>query len=151
RARLSEIIQPAFAIRYSGHFEGDGAAFFGAAVKHGLEGIVSKHTASRYRSGPSKAWIKTKNVTESEFVLLGLERDTEGRPFAHLACEKQDGFADAGMAFMTFGEKVHGELSRKAGVLSTPACAVKGLKRSRATWLKPEIRVQVRHLRNGGG
>jgi ATP-dependent DNA ligase len=47
--------------------------------KHGLEGVVSKRAASRYRSGPSKAWIKTKNVTESEFVLLGLERDTEGR------------------------------------------------------------------------
>ena len=49
-------------------------------MKHGLEGIVSKRAASRYRSGPSKAWIKTKNVVESEFVLLGLERDTDGRP-----------------------------------------------------------------------
>ena len=46
------------------------AAFFAAAVKHGLEGIVSKRAASRYRSGPSKAWIKTKNVVESDFVLL---------------------------------------------------------------------------------
>jgi hypothetical protein len=34
---------------------------------------VSKRAASRYRGGPSKAWIKTKNVAESEFVLLGLE------------------------------------------------------------------------------
>ena len=39
------------------------------------------------------------------------------------------------MAFMTFGEKLHGELSRKAEALSMPACAVKGLKRPRATWL----------------
>src|SRR4029079_6076887 len=28
RAMLSEIIKPVFAIRYSEHFEGDGAAFF---------------------------------------------------------------------------------------------------------------------------
>ena len=32
RARLSEIIKPTFAIRYSGHFEGDGLAFFAAPV-----------------------------------------------------------------------------------------------------------------------
>jgi bifunctional non-homologous end joining protein LigD len=65
--------------------------FFAAAVKHGLEGIVSKRAASCYRSGPSKAWIKTKNVIESEFVLLGLERDIEGRPFAHVGREAKDG------------------------------------------------------------
>jgi len=47
RARLSETITPAFAIRYSEHFEGEGPAFFVAAVKHGLEGIVSKRAASR--------------------------------------------------------------------------------------------------------
>jgi DNA ligase D-like protein (predicted ligase) len=151
RAILSAIINPAFAIRYSGHFEGDGPAFFAAAVKHGLEGIVSKRTTSRYRSGPSKAWMKTKNVTESEFVLLGLERDTEGRPFAHVGREEVVGFKYAGMAFMTFGEKILAELSRKAETLFLPACAVKGVKRPRATWLRPEIRVQVRHLRNGAG
>ena len=78
---LSEIIKPLFAIRYSEHFEGDSAVFFAAAAQHGLEGIVSKRAASRYRSGPSTAWIKTKNVIERDFVLLGLERDTEGRPF----------------------------------------------------------------------
>jgi bifunctional non-homologous end joining protein LigD len=62
RARLSAIIKPDFAVRYSGHFERDGPAFFAAAVKHGLEGVVSKRATSRYRSGPSKTWIKTKNV-----------------------------------------------------------------------------------------
>jgi ATP-dependent DNA ligase len=151
RARLSEIIRPAFAIRYSGHFDGDGPAFFAAAVKHGLEGIVSKRGASRYRSGPSKASIKTKNVVESEFVLLGLERDTEGRPFAHVGREGSTGLEYAGMAFMTFGEKVYSELARKVEALSMTACAVKGLKRPRATWLRPEIRVRVHHLRSGRG
>jgi ATP-dependent DNA ligase len=46
-AMLFEIIKPLFAIRYSEHFEGDGAVFFGAAVQHGVEGIVSKRTANR--------------------------------------------------------------------------------------------------------
>jgi hypothetical protein len=28
-----------------------------------------------YGSGPSKLWLKTKNVTKSELILLGTDRD----------------------------------------------------------------------------
>ena len=61
------------------------------------------------------------------------------------------GLAYAGMAFMTFGEKLYGELPRKADGLTATACAVKGLRRPRATWLRPELRVKVRHPKNGRG
>jgi hypothetical protein len=69
----------------------------------------------------------------------------------HVARDAKDGLKYAGMAFMTFGEKLHSELSRKAEALSMQACAVKGLRRPRATWFRAEIRVRVRHLRNGSG
>lgn len=46
----------------------------------GLEGIVSKRALSAYRSGPSKFWLKTKNVVESELILLGTDYDNEGKP-----------------------------------------------------------------------
>ena len=42
---------------------------------HELEGIVSKLATTRYRSGRSKTWLKTKCFTESEFLLLGIDRD----------------------------------------------------------------------------
>jgi ATP-dependent DNA ligase len=48
-------------IQYVEHVEGDGDKMFEAACRLGLEGIVSKRMASPYRSGPSKAWLKTKN------------------------------------------------------------------------------------------
>ena len=48
-------------IHYTEHLEGDGAAIFAHACKLGAEGIVSKHREHTYRSGPSKAWLKTKN------------------------------------------------------------------------------------------
>jgi ATP-dependent DNA ligase len=48
-------------IRYSGHLDGNGATIFAHACNLGLEGIVSKHREHPYRSGPSKAWLKTKN------------------------------------------------------------------------------------------
>src|SRR5687768_1628951 len=54
RARLQELIGPgdAFsAIQFSAHHEGDGAVLFKAAERMGLEGIVSKRAASKYRSG----------------------------------------------------------------------------------------------------
>jgi ATP-dependent DNA ligase len=39
----------------------DGALVFAHACKLGLEGIVSKRRNSRYRSGRSQDWIKSKN------------------------------------------------------------------------------------------
>ena len=39
----------------------DGATIFQHACKLGLEGIVSKRKGSRYRSGRSDDWLKSKN------------------------------------------------------------------------------------------
>jgi bifunctional non-homologous end joining protein LigD len=62
KERLAELLAEAPAgIQYSEHLEGDGAAIFAHACRLGAEGIVSKHRDHPYRSGPSKAWLKTKN------------------------------------------------------------------------------------------
>ena len=42
-------------------FAGNGAAIFRHACGLGLEGIVSKRIGSRYVSGRTRAWLKTKN------------------------------------------------------------------------------------------
>jgi ATP-dependent DNA ligase len=50
-------------IRLCEHIEGtDGAVVFRQACVMGLEGIVAKRRASRYRSGRSRDWIKIKNI-----------------------------------------------------------------------------------------
>jgi bifunctional non-homologous end joining protein LigD len=41
-------------IQFSNEFQGDGAALFKACAEKGLEGIVSKHALSPYRSGRSR-------------------------------------------------------------------------------------------------
>jgi bifunctional non-homologous end joining protein LigD len=78
RERLRGLIKPdkRSSIQFSDHVEGDGAKFFDAAS--GLEGIVSKRAASRYRSGGSRSWLKTKNMVEGEFILVGTQRDLDG-------------------------------------------------------------------------
>ena len=48
-------------LRLNEHLEADGPTVFAHACKMGLEGIVSKRKDSRYRSGRSPDWVKSKN------------------------------------------------------------------------------------------
>jgi bifunctional non-homologous end joining protein LigD len=64
------------AIRFTEHLTGDGSTVFEHVCRMGLEGIVSKRTDARYRSGPSKTWLKSKNPA-SEAVRR--EREEEWR------------------------------------------------------------------------
>ncbi|HET8700226.1 MAG TPA: DNA ligase D [Nitrococcus sp.] len=59
------------AVRYTDHLEAQGAAFFEQACRLGLEGIVSKRSNSRYRSGRTKQWLKVKCTHQEEFVVGG--------------------------------------------------------------------------------
>jgi bifunctional non-homologous end joining protein LigD len=52
---------PTAAILFSKAIEAEGAVVFAHARKFGLEGIVSKRLGSRYRSGPSRNWLKVLN------------------------------------------------------------------------------------------
>jgi bifunctional non-homologous end joining protein LigD len=62
-ARLLSRIDKAMrqGIQLSEAITGDGAAIFCHACGLGLEGIVSKRIGSRYVSGRTRAWLKTKN------------------------------------------------------------------------------------------
>jgi hypothetical protein len=48
-------------VRLNEHLEADGRDVFHHACKLGLEGIVSKRKDSRYKSGRSPDWVKSKN------------------------------------------------------------------------------------------
>lgn len=61
----------------------DGQQLLDFVTKHGLEGVVAKNTASRYREG-SKAgdWVKTKIRLEQEFIVLGYTPGEGARAWA---------------------------------------------------------------------
>ncbi len=62
KRRLAKLIgKSKHAIRFVEHLTDDGPVVFEHVCRMGLEGIVSKRTDAPYRSGPSKAWVKTKN------------------------------------------------------------------------------------------
>jgi ATP-dependent DNA ligase len=73
--RLRELLQGCPpGIQFNDHIEGDGPEIFAHACKLGFEGIVSKDRASPYRSGPSKTWLKIKNL-QAPGVLRFADRD----------------------------------------------------------------------------
>jgi bifunctional non-homologous end joining protein LigD len=57
----SLLARAALGLRLNEHLEADGPDVFHHACKLGLEGIVSKRKDSRYKSGRSPDWIKSKN------------------------------------------------------------------------------------------
>jgi ATP-dependent DNA ligase len=149
RAVLRNLIEPdpRSPIQFSDHADCDGASFFRAAVKLGLEGIVSKRAPSLYRGGPSKNWLKIKNMVEGEFVLLGTEVDDSGIPWALLAREQDGELQFAGPAIIRPPSYARAEWSEKFAAMSIDKPALKGLGRAnKAQWLKPEIRVRARYL-----
>jgi bifunctional non-homologous end joining protein LigD len=125
--------------------------FFKAAAELGLEGIVSKRASCLYRPGPSRNWLKTKNMVESEFVLLGTETDDSGIPWALLAREQNGALEFAGPAILRPPSNARAEWAEKLAAISIEKPALKGLRRAnRAQWLRPEIKVRVQHLKAKG-
>jgi bifunctional non-homologous end joining protein LigD len=66
-------------LKYSEHFSERGDTMLAHACRMGLEGIVSKLKRAQYRPGRTKAWVKTKCVEGSEFVIIGYVPSTTQR------------------------------------------------------------------------
>ena len=58
-------------LRYSGHRNDDGVAFFTRACEQGWEGVIAKRADAPYRSGRSTDWLKFKCAKDQEFVVGG--------------------------------------------------------------------------------
>jgi ATP-dependent DNA ligase len=90
RAKLAELVRDKPGkIQFSESFEGDAAVIFRAIDAMGLEGMVSKRADSRYKSGPSKSWLKAKCFVEADLEVLGVVREPGEAPMALMA--KADG------------------------------------------------------------
>jgi bifunctional non-homologous end joining protein LigD len=151
RDKLRQLILPDVrsALQFSDHFDGEGAKLFKQACMIGLEGIISKRTLSPYRSGPSKFWLKTKNVTESELILIGTDHDNEGKPIAYLARGQGRELQFAGTAFLTLAGEARRELQARMDRLSIDRAPIRLRQARKPLWLKPELFVRVRHLAGG--
>jgi ATP-dependent DNA ligase len=148
RSRLQVVVgehDPAFSVQFSEHVIGSGPEFFDIACAAELEGIVSKKITSRYCSGRSKAWLKSKAFVESEFVVIGYKR-AKGRSCALLARNTDEGLQYAGSAFVTLLELERELFWRTIETLQAPGPSTPANVRA-AAWVRPELQVTAKHLR----
>ena len=134
-------------IQVSDEFDGGGAALFAACRDMGLEGIVSKHAMAPSRSGRSKTWLKTKCFTESEFLVIGTDRDRKtGALRALLAHPGSQGLSYAGAAFIALGGDERTEFLAEVERLTTRWTAFKSSRLTDVKWCHPTLVVEVKHL-----
>jgi len=147
RGKLKELVPSEHPFLFSEEFTGDAAAFFQACADHQLEGIVSKLASSKYRSGRSKTWLKTKCFTEGSFVIIGTARDRKTKaPLALLARADVQGLAYAGSAFIALSGDERNEPSARLQTSKLERCPIPKLRFPDAQWVKPHLMSRVRHL-----
>jgi DNA ligase D-like protein (predicted ligase) len=144
RQLLQDLIGPGDApICFSEAFDGDAEAVFAAIDRLGLEGMVSKRKGSRYRSGDSRDWFKTKCYAEATLNIIGVQRE-KGKP-AMVLCSDHSG-AYVGSAVVTFPKLIRERLWERVQAKKT-ARAPKGLSSEKAEWVKPGLVGRVRFLK----
>jgi bifunctional non-homologous end joining protein LigD len=147
KAKLKELVPSEHPFLFSEEFTGDAKAFFQACADHQLEGIVSKLASSKYRSGRSKTWLKTKCFTESSFIIIGTARDRKTKaPLALLAQADAQDLRYAGSAFIALSGTERAELSARIQMRKLERCPIPKLRFPDAQWVKPEPVARVRHL-----
>jgi hypothetical protein len=114
-------------IQYVEHTEGDGVEMFKAVCKLGLEGIVSKKLDAPYKSGPSKAWLKSKIRLRRQLHarLMGrfdrlLEPTRSGYPAPHRPAERLSHIAGVVWCAYLMGAGRWHPYPRGRGWLSSP-------------------------------
>jgi bifunctional non-homologous end joining protein LigD len=133
-------------VRYVDHLDGNGELFFERVRAAGLEGVVSKRAASRYRPGTRAAdWVKTKCFERYDLVAVGFT----GALSSVLVATEDDGV-------LRYVGRVKGWVTRKseAGLVAalsereTDAWPLAGRPPSvkGARWVRPELTVTVTAL-----
>ena len=148
-ADLIARVRPGSPVRLSEHITGRGEEVFRQASKLGAEGIVSKVTSSKYKSGRSDQWLKIKCVQEQELVIGGFTPPAKGGYGigALLLGYYDDGkLRYAGRSGTGFTHKTHRELRTRLDSLVQRApefVAVPREARKDAIWVKPELVAQI--------
>ncbi len=146
KAILWDLVKPADGIiQYSPHVEGNGAEFFAAVDKMGLEGIVSKRRNSPYRAGKTDSWVKVKCWDVADFDLIGVKRE-RGKQTEGLFAKDGKYVGRAVIATSrAIKERLWQRIERDRA--EQPAGIPKAVIDTDVEWVKPGIRARVKTLR----
>ena len=135
-------------VRYAGHVEADGEAFYDAARSQELEGIVAKLRRSPYEPGRrSAAWLKLKVRVEQEVVVVGwLPGKATHRDLGSLIVAIREGerWVHAGQVGSGIDTRTRSELRVRLDEIETPGSPLDFPPRLKdARWVEPRIVVRV--------
>ena len=141
-------LRPHPLVRFAGHVDGDGLAFFEAARQQELEGIVAKLRRSPYEPDRrTKAWLKLKVRREQEVVVVGwLPGQGTHRDLGSLivAVRSGDRWAHAGQVGSGIDTRTRRELRERLDVLERDASVLEPVPRLKsAHWVEPRIVIRV--------
>jgi bifunctional non-homologous end joining protein LigD len=135
-------------LRFSEHFDAEGAEVFSRVCDLKLEGIVSKRRDSPYRSGRSDVWLKTKCIKSETYPIIAFVEKLGAQPrrIASLYVGRREGdrLLYAGKVRSGYSDRTAREVRelldpyvRKTSPLSLP------IKKPKATWVEPVIDAEV--------
>lgn len=151
KALLKRVMPENNILRYSEHFDVEGAKFIAQVCALGLEGMVSKRRDSVYEGSRGNAWLKLKCARQQEFVVGGFT-DPEGSRHGFgallLGVYDSDGkLRYAGKVGTGFDHALLVKLRRTLDGLIQEAPPFvnppQGAEGRRAHWVKPELVAQV--------
>ncbi len=150
RELLTQLIVPQAPIVVLSQVYDDGPALLAAAHDRGLEGVMAKRRASRYRPGRrSDDWRKIKIRNESEFLIAGYTSGQGGRHRLGALLLATDDLEYAGNCGSGLSDETIRELLGTLEPLrreSSPlrgAPRLGGVVRSRVTWVDPSVACEV--------
>ena len=111
------------------------------SVRNPLRHSAAIWIAARLSRG--KTWLKTKCFTESNFVVVGIDRDQKtGAPRALLAHPGSAGLNYAGAAFIALGGDERSQFFAEVERLTTSWETFKSSRLTDVKWCQPKLRVQ---------
>jgi bifunctional non-homologous end joining protein LigD len=154
RARLKELVMEDAGLRMIYWVEGDGLAFYQAAKKLEMEGIIAKRASSRYQPGRrTDDWRKIKILQTQDCVVLGWTPGQGGRAdsFGSLLVGAFIGakLTWIGQVGTGFTDRMIAELMPRLRELEEPRPAIDdpALRKVKgAHWVRPELVCVVEYL-----
>lgn len=139
-------------LRYSAHFDSDGAQVLKNACELGLEGIISKRADLPYRSGRRMDWVKSKCIHTDEFVIGGyLVSSVDAKAVGALVvgAYEKGRLIYVGRVGTGYTHEIARVLWKKLQPLKAAAPAFAGplttVQRRGVTWVKPELVAQIEY------
>lgn len=145
RELLSRLIQNTDVL-LSESFEGDGATIFALACEMGIEGIVSKRQASRYRSGRTNDWIKVTCRQRETLVIAGYALKESRFDGLYLGRREGSDLIYAGKVDHGFSNDQIADLQKRLKpIVQKSQAYTKKIAKPKAVWVRPVLLAEIEY------